>query len=70
MRRTARAAAPQPARIRETPENAPGRLKSRKTESERPIVAATRGNARRAKGPWLFRAGNGPKHGAVVRKDR
>ena len=30
-------------------------------ESERPIVAVKRGNARRAKGPWLFRVWNGRK---------
>jgi len=29
-----------------------------------------RGNARGAKGPWLFRAGNGGKRGVIVRKDR
>ena len=38
-------------------------------ESEGFIVAMKRGNSRGAKGPSLFRAGNGRKHGAIVRKD-
>lgn len=56
-------AAPRPGRIRPKAEIAIGP----RQESEGSIVATKRGNARRAKGPWLFHAGNEEKHGGDCR---